>query len=144
MRVWLTRRWRVRVGPAARLPGKPGEPKSGGWMRPSGRSWDEPARRNNAASTFQGCSMVHSDVTHQVNRVVLKQACIHGLDPRKLSDQLPDLGSGGWRALKRAGNGQCSRLRHGLGNCDAQGFGLVVLVLHVLRNACGLDRQGRL
>ena len=33
---------------------------------------------------------VHSDVTHQVSRVVVKQACIHGLDLRKLSDQLPD------------------------------------------------------
>ena len=35
---------------------------------------------------------VHSDVIHQVSRVVVNQACIHGLDQRKLSDQPLDLG----------------------------------------------------
>jgi hypothetical protein len=35
---------------------------------------------------------VHDDVTHQVSRVVVMQASIHGLDQRKLSDQRPDLG----------------------------------------------------
>jgi hypothetical protein len=33
---------------------------------------------------------VHSDVTHPVSRVVVKQVSIHGLDQRKLSGQLPD------------------------------------------------------
>jgi hypothetical protein len=44
---------------------------------------------------------VHSDVTLQVSRVVVKQACIHGLDQRKLSDQLPDLGSSQHRVQGR-------------------------------------------
>ena len=46
---------------------------------------------------------VHSDVTHQVSRVVLKQACIHGLDQRELSDQLPDSGSTSLQSQWRKG-----------------------------------------
>jgi hypothetical protein len=33
---------------------------------------------------------VHSDVTEQVSRVVVKQACIQGLGQQRFSDQLPD------------------------------------------------------
>ena len=36
---------------------------------------------------------VRGDVTHQVSRVVVKQVGVHGLGPRHLSAQLPDLGS---------------------------------------------------
>ena len=35
---------------------------------------------------------VHGEVIHQVSRVVVNQACLHGLDQRKLSDQPLDLG----------------------------------------------------
>jgi hypothetical protein len=52
---------------------------------------------------------VHSDVTHQVSRVVLKQACIQGLDQRKLSDQLSDLGLSLAHRAKPGASAQASR-----------------------------------
>ena len=36
---------------------------------------------------------VHTEVTHGVSGVVVKRACVHGLGQRKLSAQLPVLGS---------------------------------------------------
>jgi hypothetical protein len=56
------------------------------WLAPASK---EEQRGQHVAGLLNG---VHNDVSHQLSRVVLKQACIHGLDQRKLSDQLPDLG----------------------------------------------------
>ena len=73
---------------------------------------------------------VYSDVTHQLSRAVVKLARIHGLDQRKLSDQLPDLGSRDALACVR-----CSAQRR---DCQFE------QCTHALaRQAVGAQREGK-